>query len=626
MPPQSEATVLWQLTEVPAGWPLATVIDAFLSLAAFDPSYFHVTRACEAVSRRLVDLWASQPAEAQAWRELHAREATRPEALQEALRRHGAAERGKYGWRWWRFSEAGLLRGEPRGSVAEQERRAAEYLQWPLIRDRCRELAEKLAQAESQENARKRQKLEEETSERHRLEAELRKSQEEGRDLRNRLAAAEAEVCSKTAELQTAQGESATCKEHCEELATRAAAAESAVVELRQELGQLQEEHGTCQQRCEELVARLEAEAAEHANSKERLSRAEADAAERRMEVERLQEESRGYQERCQQAEAAARLALAESKMELELKNARLQERCEQLQQHLAKAEGQIQVLWEEKATYKERCRQLEREAASPRTPSIQASHTQQGPAPSDDAACRGQASNLTEELGYVLVDDAAASSSALSCSSWFSVGPDCFMPDAIFKTRSGGIEHFLRGRDLQKGSRVVAEDGETMVEVCEVPVLSQAQGFVRLQAEGAMLEVTAEHPVQVPAADDGMDDGEGGGSKPYVEAGKLKKGDLVMLDAGEPAPLTNVVSESGDCEVLKLAFKPNLSVAVFSSPPCILSKGANSKPDPRRGKKCRSRGQRARVEESADDGRASMPNTAGTSTEILLRAAAGAS
>ena len=122
------------------------------------------------------------------------------------------------------------------------------------------------------------------------------------------------------------------------------------------------------------------------------------------------------------------------------------------------------------------------------------------------------------------------------------------------------------------------------------------------------------------------MHDGEGVGSARYVEAGKLKKGDLVMLDAGEPAPLTSVEPESGDCEVLKLAFKPNLPVAVFSCPPCILSKGANSKPDPRRGKKCRRRGQRAKGEESADDGRASMPNTAGTSTEILLRRAAGAS
>ena len=191
MPQQSEAKVLYHLTEVPAGWPLATVIDAFAHLAAYHPNYADASRAREAVSNRLVDLWASQPAEAQAWRELHAKEATRPEELQEALLRHGAAESGKYAWNHWRFSEAGLLREELRGSAAERERWAAIYLQEPFVRDRCRELAERLEQADSQETARKRQKLEEET-ERRRLEAELHKSQEEGRELRNRLAAAEA--------------------------------------------------------------------------------------------------------------------------------------------------------------------------------------------------------------------------------------------------------------------------------------------------------------------------------------------------------------------------------------------------------------------------------------------------
>ena len=68
------------------------------------------------------------------------------------------------------------------------------------------------------------------------------------------------------------------------------------------------------------------------------------------------------------------------------------------------------------------------------------------------------------------MVDDGVASSSALSCSSWFSVKPDCFMPDAIFKTRTGGIEHFERGSELQKGSQVVAGDDETILEVCEKP------------------------------------------------------------------------------------------------------------------------------------------------------------
>ena len=182
MPPQSEAKFLAELTEVPAGWPLATVIDAFLRLASCSPGQAGQDRAREAVSFRLMELWASQPEEAEAWLERFAKEingmATRRERLSEALLRHGAAEYGKYGWYWnCRFSEAGLLR--ELFPAAERERAAAVYLQEPDIRDRCRELAERLVAAESTETARKRQKLEEETSERRRLEAELQKSQQE---------------------------------------------------------------------------------------------------------------------------------------------------------------------------------------------------------------------------------------------------------------------------------------------------------------------------------------------------------------------------------------------------------------------------------------------------------------
>ena len=278
MPRQSEAKRLADLTEVPAGWPLAAVIDAFLSLTDYDN--LTANGALQAVSHRLGDLWVSQPAEAEAWlqrcREVFAKElagkSTGPEELQEALLRHGAAEYAEYVWAGgFSFTEAGLLRGEPRGSAAERERVAALYLQAPLMRDRCRELAERLAAAESRETARKQQKLEEETSERRRIEAELCKSQEEGRELSNRLAAVEAEV-------RSAQSDSAGLKEQCEELTTRAAAAESVVAEIRKELGQLQGEHGECQERCEELVARLEAEASKHAATKERLSQAAAAA------------------------------------------------------------------------------------------------------------------------------------------------------------------------------------------------------------------------------------------------------------------------------------------------------------------------------------------------------------
>ncbi|CAE7228975.1 unnamed protein product [Symbiodinium sp. CCMP2456] len=552
MPQQPEAKSLVHLTEVPAGWPLATVIDAFVHLAAY-----HARRALEAVSRRLVELWASQPAEAEAWlkrcRELFAKELagqeTRPELLREALLRHGSAEWGKYGCGYdWRLSEAGLLQ-EPCGSAAEREAETASYLQSPFTRDRCRELAERLAAAESQETARKRQKLEEETAERRRLEAELQKSQEEGRELCNRLAAAEVEVSCKTAELQAAQSEIAKCKD-CEALATRTAAAETATAEIRKELGQLQGEHRKCQQHCEELVARLEAVEAvafKHAANEDRVTLAE-----------------------------------------LQITKAVLQDRCEQLQKQLDRSDGHMKVAWEEKATYQERCRQLEQQlfelkqthsalmSGGISDPKLTCQHL--GPS---DTASSNQEPKDAEELRYTLVD--VASSSTFSPSTWFSVKPDCFMPDAIFKTRGAGIDFWLMGRDLRKGSRVVAGDDKTILEVCYAPELRPVKQIVRLQAGAAMLQVTPDHLVEVPST---VKDREGGASSLYVEAGSLEKGMFVMLDSGEPEALTSVESECGDFEVLKLTFKPNLSVKVFSCPPCILSRGASMKPS-RRGKMC---------------------------------------
>ncbi|CAE7276776.1 ANK3, partial [Symbiodinium sp. CCMP2456] len=395
MPQQPEAQYLYELTAVPAGWSLATVIDAFLNLARYEPGYARLERALEALSHRLEELWASQPTEAEAWlqrcRESFATELAdkepRPEELKEALLRHGAAEYGKCGFYGWSF-EAGLLRGAPSGSAAARE---AGYLHLPQIRDRCRELAERLAEAESPETARKRQKLEEETSERRRLEAELQKPQEEEcRDLRDRLATAEAEVSSKTVELQAAQIESAKCKERCDELAARATGAESAAAEMRQELGQLREEHGKCQERCQELANRLEAEASEHGKTKELLAKAESHAAEQQSEVQRLQQDaSRGSQDGVQ-------LATGSSK-------AVLQDRCEQLQQQLAEARGQLEVLWEERGMYKERLRHLAETntQASYHHPSLHP----RGPA-AHDAAFGGEEPDLAEQLGYSLVNE----------------------------------------------------------------------------------------------------------------------------------------------------------------------------------------------------------------------------
>ena len=629
MPQPSEAEFLRKLTEVPAGWPLATVIDAFVYLAAYRPGQAKPDRAREQVSFRLVELWASQPEQAEAWlercRERFAAElaaqATRRERLCEALLRHGAAEFGKYGY-VWRFSEAGLLR-ELR-PAAEQESKPAEYLHSPTTRDRCRELAERLVAAESTETARKRQKLEEETSERRRLEAELQKSQqeecrdlrnrlaaakaevsgkeaelqrsqEERRELRNRLAAAEAEVSSKTAELQTAQTESAECKEQCKELEHRATSAESVVAEMRKELQQLQGEHSKCQERCEDLANRLQAAVTEHAEANELLVH---DATEKQLNLQQ-QVESCGYHALCLPVSAPE-----ESKAELQLEKAVLQGRYDQLKQQLAKAEAKVdllQALREEIGMYKERlrgqvvqtrtCHRLDGGTSGQLTQNLRAR------APSDAALdLDDEKSDLAEQLGYSLVDEDRAS--VLSGSSGCSVKQNCFMLDAVFKSR---MDLFREGRDLQKGSQVLAGDGKTVLEVVEISKEGQATEVVDLQADSATLRVTPDHPVQIP------DESGEPGRHVYMPAGKLKAGDFVMLDSGEPVALTSAETQPSECKVLKIVFKPDLPVAVFSSPSCILSKGHKKKSQVRRS------GMGMRGKDSIDpmDGSASIPDTA---------------
>ncbi|OLP98048.1 hypothetical protein AK812_SmicGene19539 [Symbiodinium microadriaticum] len=241
----------------------------------------------------------------------------------------------------------------------------------------------------------KRQRLVE-TSE----QAEVQKSQEEGRELSNRLVAADSFT---TMELQTVQIESDKCKEQCKELASRAAAAESTVVEMMKELRQLQEEKGKYQERCEELVKR---------------------------------------------------------KAQLQIQKAVLQERCEQLRQQLD--------LREEIGMYKERFRRLEHELTI-RRKKQDTPHTH---------------------------------------SSWFSMKPDsvklhCFTLDAIFKTRSCGTYFFLMGRDLWKGSQVVAGDDASILEVAKTSEICDATNG-DLKAGAATLHFTPDHLAQ-PAEESGL-------------------------------------------------------------------------------------------------------------------------
>ena len=100
-------------------------------------------------------------------------------------------------------------------------------------------------------------------------------------------------------------------------------------------------------------------------------------------------------------------------------------------------------------------------------------------------------------------------------------------------------------------------------------------------------------------------DEGGKAGRHLYMPAGKLKVGDFVMNDSGEPVALTTAETLPTECKVLKIVFKPDLAVAVFSSPSCILSKGHRKLQNRR---SVRGRGQEAA--DPMDEG-ASIPDTA---------------
>ncbi|CAE7592067.1 unnamed protein product [Symbiodinium natans] len=554
-----EGNELVYLTEVPAGWSLATLIDAFVELSACLADTGPAARARCSVLRRLVELWASQPSEAEAWllrrQELYAQELNdkpmaRPELLSEALLRHAAAECGQHwcGSGWSHFSDSGLRRAKPCGTAADQEYWVAWYLQHHDTRTRCQQLAEELVRAESeareareaaaQQASQKRQRLAEEIAERRRLQAELQRSQEECQQLHSRLAEAETRLSEKA--------------QQCEELATRAAAAESSAEEMQKELQQRQlpEEHSKRQ------------EASECAKTKKRLAEAESEASDASGKQRRLELESRSEPELSEKGTAEEAEEVG-SKSQLRLEKAVLQERCEQLQQQLAKAEAKLdlmQDLREEIGMYKERLRGLERQLAETRKaescslgvisgPTSHTSLNLHGPAPTE-AAC-GQ-------RGQQEPDRASVPSESSSYPS----NPSHFMSDAIFKSPNMDSNDLCRGIDLQKGSQVLALDGETVLEVVEISQEGQATEVVDLQAGLATLRVISDHPVQL--ADEGCE-----GLPRYVPASKLKKGDAVMLQAGEPVALTGAETQPMECQVLKILFKPDLPAAVFPSPSC---------------------------------------------------------
>ena len=163
-------------------------------------------------------------------------------------------------------------------------------------------------------------------------------------------------------------------------------------------------------------------------------------------------------------------------------------------------------------------------------------------------------------------------------------------------------------GKDLSEGSPVVAADG-SILKVAEPPEICPATEVVDLQAGGATLRVTPDHPVRVPDARGELD------KILYLPAGQLKKGDSVILDSGEAAKLTGVSLQVKECQVLKIVFEPDLPVAVFSSPPCIQSKGHKKTPSTRRAGECR----KGKAVVGPTDEAVSIPDTAVGSARIKM-------
>lgn len=369
----------------------------------------------------------------------------------------------------------------------------------------------------------------------------------------------------------------------------------------------------------EQRIAALERERADFQNTCQQLRTEVARLAERRDQAEsQLQkagQERAGLQDACQRLCGEA---------------ARSAERCDQTEKQLQKVE-------QERAGLQESCQKLRAENACLRERCDQRAEQLQG-TQRENASLKGELADLrsilcntlkgetlsgagvfdASMLGWQVPHDAVAAGIAESASkeshhsfaSWSFVsvasGPDCFVIDWLFKAVSGGSAEsifYLPGSLLAKGSQVLAHD-DTLLEVACAPEEHEADEVIELRAGGALLRVTPEHRVPALRGD--------GGSFGDVPAKDLCAGDRVYVD-GEPVELTSTTPISDKVQVLKITFKPDKPVAVFTPPPKILSKGhASSKMPIRRGGMNR-RGQPG----GSGDAHGSIPDTAGTDAQL---------
>lgn len=175
------------------------------------------------------------------------------------------------------------------------------------------------------------------------------------------------------------------------------------------------------------------------------------------------------------------------------------------------------------------------------------------------------QPASITPGCGITgLGNDNASDTSDMS---WISVRPHCFMSNALFRTISDQTEFYLSGDKLVKGSRVLADDCKTILEVVCKPEQFEVNKVIKLQAGDATLFVTPDHRVPVLRGPSG---------EPCdVQAQDIQQGDSVFVN-GFPSYLTSVEQHvlPQNQTVLKIAFQPDMPVAVFTPPPAISTKG----------------------------------------------------
>lgn len=257
-------------------------------------------------------------------------------------------------------------------------------------------------------------------------------------------------------------------------------------------------------------------------SQKAELSKSEAVWQERGQQLEQLKEhlEAELQAERCERvAEQAALERVRCSQVELEKENAILKERCLQQELNVKRLEEQNDkmrgnLFWKD-VTFCDR--------------SLTAMRDERHPSEDDVSV----ASDL---------------------SSWVCIAksqPSFFLADVTFKPVTGG--RALQASELSKGCRLLAQDGQTVLEVLDDPEEAFTSEVLELWAGDVILQVVPDHSISVVEG--------------IKKASELRAGDLVMVD-GRPAALIRVDAKSMPQPVpaVKVTLSPeHVPAALFS-------------------------------------------------------------